>query len=285
MSTFSAAATKADLTAEGAIIGSLHYMAPEQLEGMEADARTDIFAFGAVVHEMIAGKRTFEGRSRVLLMSAIATAEPEPLSKTQPEVPAALEHVVRTCLAKEPADRWQTARDLLAELEWVGQGGSDAGAAVPLAAAKGSLLTLPRVLLGVALALVAAAAVPAARYLRGPSAPGELRFHLPVALTSQPANFVAAVLNMAGSNFEVSPDGRAVVYLARDNVASDVPSLYYRSIGSVAPRRLAGTDQAELPFWSADGRFIGYLAGGKLKKVEASGGPPQDICDAQLDSA
>jgi len=122
----SQAATLTNVTVPGAIIGTLQYMAPEQLEGEEADARTDIFAFGTVLHEMVTGKKTFEAKSRVMLMAAIAASEPAPLSQAQPAIPAAVEHVVRVCLAKDPMDRWQTARDVYAELEWAAQAGSGA---------------------------------------------------------------------------------------------------------------------------------------------------------------
>src|SRR5262249_42641039 len=120
--------TGKDVTTPGTILGTLQYMAPEQLEGLEADGRTDIFAFGALLHEMITGKKAFEGKSRVLLISAIATSEPPALSSVEPSAPKALDHVVKTCLAKEPLDRWQTSRDLLAELEWVAAGGADSAA-------------------------------------------------------------------------------------------------------------------------------------------------------------
>ena len=112
-----------NLTLPGMILGTMQYMAPEQFDGVEADRRTDIFAFGAVVHEMITGKKTFEGKSQVLLISAIATAVPPPVSRVQPSAPRALDHIIKTCLEKDPADRWQDARDLLAELQWIADGG------------------------------------------------------------------------------------------------------------------------------------------------------------------
>ncbi len=111
-------------------------MAPEQFDGVEADRRTDIFAFGAVVHEMITGKKTFEGKSQVLLISAIATAVPQPVSRVQPSAPPALDHVIKTCLEKDPANRWQDARDLLAELQWIADGGEEAGFSVSAAAGR-----------------------------------------------------------------------------------------------------------------------------------------------------
>src|SRR5262249_36865444 len=124
----------ADVTAPGTVAGTLQYMSPEQLEGAEADARTDIFAFGALLHEMLTGRKAFDGKTQVLLMSAIAASQPEPPSKIQPAIPAAFENVVEVCLAKNPDERWQTARDLLTQLQWV----SDSVGAVGEAQARQS---------------------------------------------------------------------------------------------------------------------------------------------------
>jgi serine/threonine protein kinase len=129
-----AAVPTTPLTTPGVLIGTLQYMAPEQLDGFEADARTDIFAFGTILHEMITGKRAFQGKTQVLLISSIATSEPPPLSSADPSTPPALDHVVKTCLAKNPDDRWQTVCDLLAELKWIAEGGAAATAILPAAA-------------------------------------------------------------------------------------------------------------------------------------------------------
>ena len=119
------AATSHELSAPGVVTGTLQYMAPEQLEGADADARSDLFALGVIMHEMVTGKKVFEGKSRVLLMSAIATQNPAPLAAVDPSTPPELEHVVATCLAKDPADRWQSARDVLAELQAIAEGSTD----------------------------------------------------------------------------------------------------------------------------------------------------------------
>jgi Tol biopolymer transport system component len=254
-------------------------MAPEQLEGVEADARTDIFAFGVVLHEMISGKKTFEGKSRVLLMSAIATAEPPPLSSAQPAVSPALDHVVKTCLAKDPAERWQSARDLLAELQWIAAGGADDVA--PLTASEKTRARRPRTWLplAVATAAVAAVSVLLGTYLYGSSAAEEIRFRVPVQLTADAGQIVGVNDVFDPGNVSVSPDGRAVALVAR--ATNQEPwAIYVRPLGGVTPQRLPGTDEATQPFWSADGRSIAFFAGGKLRRVEASGGPPQDICDA-----
>ena len=124
------------LTAQGSIVGTMQYMAPEQLEGKEVDARTDIFAFGAVVYEMATGKRAFEGKSQASVISAIMSSDPVPMTSLQPMTPAALDRVVKTCLTKEPDERWQAASDLCRELKWIAEGGSQVTLA-PTAAAKG----------------------------------------------------------------------------------------------------------------------------------------------------
>ncbi|MBK5290646.1 MAG: serine/threonine-protein kinase [Acidobacteriia bacterium] len=277
----SQAPTRTDLTTMGSILGTLQYMAPEQLEGVEADARTDIFSFGAVLHEMVTGKKAFEGKSRVLLMSAIATSAPEPLSSVQTEAPRALDHVVKTCLEKDPDERWQTARDLLAELEWIAQAGDDTSLPAPAAAAaRWKVSRHFKMLLAAAALLAAVLAVPAVLYFRAPAGKEELRFRIPVSLTAAPALVLSGTVHSyVSANFDVSPDGQALVFSAGTG-ATATPFLYVRPLGSVTPQLLAGTDGAALPFWSADGRSIGFVASGKLKKIEASGGPPQDICEA-----
>ena len=121
----------AQLTDVGTVMGTVPYMAPEQIEGREVDARTDIFAFGVVVYEMVCGRRPFAGDSRASLMAAIVAAEPPSLSSLQPQAPAALERLILRCLAKDPDDRWQTARDLAAELRWIAEAGSGATTAAP----------------------------------------------------------------------------------------------------------------------------------------------------------
>src|SRR5205085_3057177 len=117
-----AATTPPNVTTQGTILGTFQYMAPEQIEGMEADARTDIFAFGCVLFEMVTGRKAFEGKTRASLLGAILKDEPPAISQVQPVSPPALDRIVQTCLAKDPDDRWQTARDLLRELQWVAGG-------------------------------------------------------------------------------------------------------------------------------------------------------------------
>lgn len=274
------------VTMPGTILGTMQYMAPEQLDGVEADRRTDIFSFGVVVHEMVTGKKAFEGKSQVLLISAIAMSEPPPLSRVQPETPPALDYVVKACLEKDPADRWQDARDVVAELQWIAEGGSDAGLAAAGGGGARMREWLRRAALAAALLFAGALARPAYLYLEGPPQPDELRFRVPRNLSAQPGETQGSNSGSGGaatssrSDNAISPDGRFIVFVARPT-ATDTYALYVRPVGAVAPHRLAGTDDASLPFWSADSQSIAFLSrGSKLMRVQASGGSPRDICDA-----
>ena len=240
----------------------LDYKAPEQVEGKIADARTDIFAFGALVYEMLTGRRAFEGKSRAVLMAAIMTAEPDPLLALRPQASPALDHVIKRCLAKDPDDRWQTAHDLLIQLKWVTGIGAKSGRA----AAESATARAVRLLVAAAVVMLAAMAGPALLYLRGPEGVEAFQFRSPV-------------VGLNTSDISISPDGRLLAFMARPN-QGEPASLFVRPVGSVDSRRLAGTDDASLPFWSPDSRYIGFVAGGKLKKVDQAGGPPQEIADA-----
>jgi Tol biopolymer transport system component len=242
---------------------SLQYMAPEQLEGKEPDARSDIFAFGAIFYEMITGTKAFEGKSRAVLIAAIATADPDPLSKTQPGATPGLQHIVERCLAKDPDDRWQTAHDLLVQLRWVSEGGGHAPGAAPVRKHQKWV----RIALAAAALLIVALAYPAALYLRGPSDPGSFQFRVPVR-------------GLSPADIALSPDGETIALVARPNTGEPA-SLYVRRAGSVAFTKLGGTDDASQPFWSADSRFIAFVAGSRLKQVSATGGAPKDIAAVQ----
>jgi len=292
-----ALATGKDITTPGTILGTLQYMAPEQLEGLESDARTDIFAFGVLLHEMVTGKKAFEGKSRVLLISAIATSDPQLLSSLEPAAPKALDHLVKTCLAKEPADRWQTARDVLAELEWVAAGGAESAddSAVRTRSWNRKRVWLNRALLAAVSLIVGVGVTSASLYFRGNTVQDELRFRVPIQLTAetntaggrggnpgaaQGFQGVSGIAVFNPENFAVSTDGRTIALVARQtNNPADPWVLYVRPVGAVTPQRLAGTEAATHPFWSADSHSIAFVAAGKLKRVEATGGPPQDICD------
>ena len=274
------AAGRSGLTMPGTLIGTLQYMAPEQLEGGEADARTDIFALGVLLHEMISGKKLFEGKSRVLLMSAIATTEAPPLSAAEPDTPPGLEHVVRTCLAKDPADRWQTARDLLAELQAIAAG-ADEGFVAASSAARQRPSRLPRLLAAVALVGGVAVSVPAYYQLRGAAPPDELRFRIPIQLTAEPTALplppVATGQAFRHNSFAISPNGRSLAFAASPAPGQSLV-LFVRPLGAVAPQLIPHTEDLSHAFWSADNRQIAFVVGGRLRKVEASGGEPEEIC-------
>ena len=271
-----------ELSAPGVVPGTLQYLAPEQLEGADADARTDLFALGVIIHEMMTGKKVFEGKSRVLVMSAIATHTPPPLAAADPATPRELDHVVQTCLAKDPADRWHSARDVLAELQAIAEGSTDVETTTVGATASPTNVRLYRALAAAALLVAIGVSVPAVWYLRGQAAPAELRYRMPIQLTAAPApatvGGVAAGALFGLSSFALSPDGNALAFIARAT-GPEPFSLYVRPLGALAPQQLTATDEgAANTFWSADGRSIGFVSGGRLRKIAASGGPPQDLC-------
>jgi len=254
------------LTQEGSIVGTYQYMAPEQLEGQPADARTDIFAFGCVLYEMATGRRAFTGSTQASLIGSILKEEPQPISAIQPLTPPALDRVVQTCLRKDPDKRWQSAADMANELRWVAEGGSRAG--VPAAVAS-RRRTRERILAG-AVAVLALGLIGLA-YAWWPQAPTPapvVRFEL-----APPAE-----LSTVGAP-RVSPDGR---YIAFSGTGDDgIPRIWLRAMDDLQAHPMAGTDGAQFrPFWSPDSRYIGFIAGGKLKKVPVSGGPPQVVTDA-----
>ena len=250
-------------TAPGTILGTMQYMAPEQLEGKAADARTDIFAFGAVLYEMVTGRKAFEGKSQPHLIAAIVSAQPDPISKTQPTVPPALDFLVERCLAKDPDERLQTATDLVWKLRWIAEGGTEGGVAAPFSARRRRAKMAQLALVVVAL-LVAVLSVLALMAPRNTQAREETRFLINVLDMPTPEAVSA------------SPDGQWIAYSARDAASTAV---FVRPIGLEVSKKLVGTEGAGRLFWSPDSRWIGFFAGGKLKKIEASGGPPQNICE------
>ena len=255
----SALTVRADLTQPGMILGTMSYMAPEQVEGQEADTRTDVFAFGALLYEMLTGRRAFEGKSQASLIAAIMHGEPPPLAMLVPMTPASLDRLVRRCLAKDPDDRWQTVHDLLIQLRWITGGRNRAGA--PSQENRRRREPLVVAALALAVLVTAGAAVPAFRYFNGTPPADPFSFRVPA--------FGLNPLDVA-----LSPDGTTIALVS----SADGPgALYIRPVGAIAFRKLAGTENAAQPFWSPDGRWIAFVAGGRLKKVEASGTPPQDL--------
>src|SRR6202140_643588 len=254
------------ITGEGTILGTLQYMAPEQVEAKEVDARTDIFAFGAVVYEMATGKKAFEGKTSASVMAAILKDEPPAMSSLQPMTPLQLDRVVRKCLAKEPDERWQTASDLCGELKWIAEGGSHVTIPAPLVARR---KIRERLLWAISALAVLVAAVTSSLFYFSSRAtePETLRFSVPPPDTSQPQQFA------------LSPDGHRLVFTARDSSGREF--LWVRPLDVLTAQPLSGTEGASEPFWSPDSRFIGFFAQGKLRKISVSGGGPETICDAE----
>lgn len=255
----------AGLTNPGTILGTFQYMAPEQLEGKDADARTDLFAFGAVLYEMLTGRKAFEGQSQASLISAIMSADPPAIAALQPLTPPALERVVNNCLAKDPDDRWQSAHDVKLELTWLDQGGGTS-AAVP-----GSH-SWERVALGIALALLVAAGVLLAlnSFRRGPQPVQTVRSSI-----LPPSNYF-----FQRGNFSISPDGTRLAFTA---VGPDGNyTLWVRTFSAGRAQQLSGTGGAMFPFWAPDSRRIGFFADGKLETVDVGSGAVRILCEAPL---
>jgi serine/threonine protein kinase/Tol biopolymer transport system component len=252
-----------NLTEEGTIVGTFQYMAPEQLEGKKADARTDMFSLGGVIYEMATGKSAFAGKSRASLIAAILSSEPQPMAALQPMTPPALARVVKKCLAKDPDERWQSASDLASELNWIAEERSQGGEAgrVPAGSRRweraGWLLAATFFLL-----LLAGGA---AWWQTSNSRPPPLYFHTSVPF---PAN-----------DLTLSPDGRMLAMVAY-SAQTNNHVLWTYEVGGRGTSTLNGTQGASYPFWSPDGKFIGFFADGKLKKVDVSGGRVQVLCDA-----
>jgi len=254
------------ITAQGTILGTLQYMAPEQLEGRteQIDGRTDIFAFGVVVYEMATGKKAFEGRSQASLIAAILEREPPPMSSLQPMTPPALDRVAKRCLAKDRDDRWQTARDLELELRWIAEGGSEVGLA-PTAAVKGiRALGRRAAILGVGALLLVGVIASFATWNLKPSPPQLVqRF----TITLPPGQQLAGLEN--GPAVALSSDGTHLAYVARQG---GIQQLYLRAMDSLETKPIPGTDGAANPFFSPDGQWVGFFAGSNLKKISVSGG-------------
>jgi Tol biopolymer transport system component/predicted Ser/Thr protein kinase len=260
-----------NLTQEGTILGTFQYMAPEQLEGKEADARSDIFAFGAVLYEMATGRKAFSGASQASLISAIMKEEPAPISVVQPMTPPALDRVVKTCLAKDPEDRFQTAHDAKLQLQWIAEGGSQAGLPAPVVARRKSR---ERIAWAVAAAAILAAGLAGYGFLRrSPAESFRMRLFL---LSPEKTDFEVTGANCG--SLTVSPDGRRVTFAAKGSDGKVV--LWLRSLDDLTARPIPGTEGATFPFWSPDSRFLAFFADGKLQKVDVSGAPPLTLCDA-----
>ena len=250
------------LTAEGTLLGTFHYMAPEQFQGKEADARSDIFALGAVLYEMATGCK-----ASASVMAAIVEREPEPITSIRPLAPPALDRLVRTCLAKDPEERWQTVHDVKLQLRGIAEAGSQAGVPAPATARRRTREYLAWAAAAVA---ILSALILAVAYSRRelPQPPQVMRSSL-----LPPPNFSFAPYNLA-----VSPDGTRLAFVAVGPDGKD--TLWVRALSGSSAQQLNGTEWAAFPFWSPDNRRIGFFADGKLKTVDIGGGAVEILCEA-----
>ena len=274
--------TPRNLTTQGAILGTFQYMAPEQLEGQPADARTDIFAFGAVIYEMLTGRKAFEGKSQASLIGAILKDDPPRIDKSQPLTPPFLDHVVRRCLAKDPDERWQSAGDVTRELKWIAVGGAQAIGSTPLGARSPDRERRAwMVTAGASMLAIAALALGAWMYISRAPADRSV-YRATIALPSD-VRFPGIP---PSARLAMSPDGRSLAYVLRE--ADGAQRLWIRSLDSATARPLAGTERASSPFWSPDSRFLAFftpLPDSKLKKIDVAGGRPVTVCDLPLSVA
>ncbi|HKD18517.1 MAG TPA: protein kinase, partial [Thermoanaerobaculia bacterium] len=253
------------LTERGTVLGTFQYMAPEQLEGGDADARSDIFAFGAVLYEMATGRKAFTGKSQASLIGSILRDDPPPITEAAPMVPPALNRVVKTCLAKDPEDRFQTAHDVKLQLQWIQEGGSQAGVPAPVVSRRKNREKFAWAVAAVGIA--AALGLGFGFWKRTPQPKPTMRFEIDI---PPEVSTIDAP--------RISPDGRTLAFDATDSTGKN--RIWIRPLNALKAHPLAGTEGTRRAFWSPDGKYLAFFADGKLQKVDASGGPPQKICDA-----
>jgi eukaryotic-like serine/threonine-protein kinase len=263
------ATVPAGVTAQGVMVGTLHYMAPEQLEGKDVDPRADLFAFGVVVYEMVTGAKAFDGNSPATVIAAILKTEPAPLTTRQPLTPAALDHVVRTCLAKDPEERWQSAADVKRELRWIIEAGA---AEASIVGAQRSWSRRDVVTVGI-VGLLAGSLIGAAIWGRTHTAT-TLSRQITRTVVTLPSG--ASLALDASPSIALSPDGTRLAYAGQRN---GTHQLYVRALDEEDGKPIPGTEGGYSPFFSPDGRWVGFAANGKLKKVAVSGGAVLTLCD------
>jgi serine/threonine protein kinase/Tol biopolymer transport system component len=257
------------LTQEGMIVGTFQYMAPEQIEGGQADARTDIFALGSVLYEMATGRRAFEGKTKASLIAAIVDRDPLPLSELQPLTPRQFERVVNTCLNKNPDERWQSAGDLRRELEWIRDASStrETPATPPQRRRRRMVNIAAMTLLPVGAAIAAFVAARA-------TAPSPPRL---VSSIAPPKDCRFIVTGDAAGPVTLSPDGRMAAFVAHDGKDVD---LWVQSLETGVNTQLSGTANAMFPFWSPDSRSVAFFANGRLLVVDVDGSAPRVLAEA-----
>ncbi len=276
-------ASNQPLTQAGAIVGTFQYMSPEQVEGKEADARSDIFSLGTVLYEMATAHRAFDGKTMAGVMAGILERDPAPISSVQPSSPLTLDRLVKTCLAKDPDERWQTAHDVKLQLQSMREAGSQFSAAASVAttaaaaeaasaaASAQSRRNRDRTLLILGTALLTAIVAGALGYLAHSAKP-ETKLAATITL---PSNLQIEPYNIS---FAFSPDGQKIAFIG---VGEDGRgNLYIRPLDTEIPQLLAGTEGAASPFWSPDGRSVGFFADKKLKRIDVANASVTVLCDA-----
>ena len=268
--TMSEASPLSPLTTAGAIIGTIQYMSPEQVEGKEIDGRSDIFSLGAVLYEVVSGKRAFEGRSQLSVASAILEKEPEPVGTLKPMTPPALDRTIRKCLAKKPDDRWQSASDLATQLSWMMDAGTGAtGVPVQGAERQRNLKRLVWLMSGVTALLIIGAAWAWMSSHGATAARRVMRFSIGLPEGDSLGGTWYWYRSLA-----ISDDGAQIAYVAHRGGESRI---CLRGIGEAMAREVPGTERADMPFFSPDGQWLGIYSGGMIKKVPLAGGPTVTI--------
>ena len=260
------------LTAKGTIVGTFQYMSPEQLEGAELDARSDIFSFGVMLYEMATGQRAFEAKTQAGVIAAVLERQPPSVASLQPSSPPALERLITACLAKDPADRRQTMHDVLLDLQWIVEGGSLTGVPAQVSWRRRWRERLAWLVAGVC--ALAAVGLGLTAY-RG----ANQETHVIHANITAPEKTEFFLTSAYPGPVSISPDGRWLAFSALEE--KQLWQLWVRDLHSEDVRPLEGTERAAYPFWSPDSRMIGFFADGKLKKVDVSGGRPWVLCDAE----
>jgi eukaryotic-like serine/threonine-protein kinase len=273
------------LTAQGTLVGTFQYMSPEQTEGKDADARSDIFALGAVLYEMATGKRAFTGKSQASIVAAILASEPPPISLVQPMSPPALAQVVKTCLAKDPEERFQTVHDLKLQLKWIAEASASQLAAPAQVRARRVVQRRTLLIAAVIGWILAAGALGFFLWSRGQLE--ETRRPMTASwLPPKDTEFASVVIGAPA----LSPDGSKLAFLVNSVVQSNASlnstagvsesKLWVRDVSTGTMHQVEEAERPSFPFWSPDGKYIGYFSAGKLKKVALAGGPVQVLCDA-----